>query len=700
MLDLTIHKAPLARPHVKVTVVLVDRGARKQRALAWLARQTLPRFAYELMWIELHDVPSPAARREADWVACCDQKGAYHLHKGLNAALLLAAGSVVTICDAEATGTEDFLQSVILHFDAPRAVPLLRHRHLNGEGGSLSVRREDVIRFGGFDEHLLWRDAAGSVDELVRRMLANGGVERWHEHIGIDAPAENEPVSAALAAQNAERTEVEAFAPRRLLPLNENAAIRAARIGLGQPATASGAAPLASAPRAVPTPPAAGTTPQILPAPQALQPARTGISGPIGPIDWRDIPVFIVNRNRCEALQRLVNWLLGGGTRTVVILDNASTYPPLLQYYDALPAGAKVMRLEQNFGPYVFWQQGVHQVIDMPYVVTDSDVVPADFCPRDLIARLYATLQRYPDATKVGPALRIDNLPDGYVEADTVRKWESQFWERPVAPGVFAAPIDTTFALYPAHAEFSNDQRSLRLGHPCIAEHTPWYAEEHALSDEERYYRANTSATFSNWSVSGKTSWIDKTERVLGYDRRARVLNLDGLGEAIPGWTNAAPAGRRGDVAFDWTRAAVERLPVPDDHFDGIRLSHVLEEVRDAQSLFTELHRVAKPGARLQLRVARGTPAGAAAQQRAWGEGSFGFFAQPGLPASPQIEYRADWAQEDVCVIEAPDDAEASELLVTLTAVKPARPRAQGRPASPAVRKAADDRLDPGFVRV
>jgi hypothetical protein len=157
-----------------------------------------------------------------------------------------------------------------------------------------------------------------------------------------------------------------------------------------------------------------------------------GAAAAMPAMDWRDIPVFIVNRNRHEAMRRLIDWLREAGTRRIVILDNASSYPPLLQYYQQLPAGVNVLRLEQNHGPYVLWQQGVHKVLDTPYVLTDSDIVPADCCPRDLIGRLHETLRRYPDASKVGPALRIDDLPDGYAEADTVRKWESQFWDGPV----------------------------------------------------------------------------------------------------------------------------------------------------------------------------------------------------------------------------------------------------------------------------
>ena len=435
--------------------------------------------------------------------------------------------------------------------------------------------------------------------------------------------------------------------------------------------------------------------------------------------DWRDIPVFIVNRNRLGALRRLVDWLCTAGTRRVVILDNASDYAPLLRYYEALPEGVKLLRLTENFGPYVLWQQGVHKVLDTPYVLTDSDVVPADFCPGNLIDTLARQLQRWPDAKKVGMALRIDNLPDSYGDVDTVRKWESQFWEHPVAPGVFAAPVDTTFAIYPARGEFSNEPCNLRLGHPYVAEHTPWYVDEAALSDEERYYREHTSAVFSNWSVAKKDSWVRKSERVAGFAQRAQVLHLDGGREYIPGWINAGvcveehldkslnndpdmSAGHY-DIAFDPSRAREQRLPLADASLDGIHVSHVLEGVRDAQALFDELYRVAKPNARLFIRVACGTRADAwqdPAQQRAWTEGSFAFFAQPGQPAN--ATYGGDWQLESVRGITANAAAHAAdaitELVVTLRAVKPGRRRCGLHPSRQVeLQPARDARVDPDF---
>jgi SAM-dependent methyltransferase len=455
--------------------------------------------------------------------------------------------------------------------------------------------------------------------------------------------------------------------------------------------------------------------PVAVPAPDPVtpEPMPSPVSATIDtePLDWRDIPVFIVNRNRLEALRLLVDWLCAAGTRRVVILDNASDYPPLLEYYKALPAGVRLMLLPENLGPYVLWQQGVHEVLDTPYIVTDSDVVPADFCPPDLVAALLARLQRWPDAKKVGTALRIDNLPDSYGDVDTVRKWESQFWEHPVAPGVFAAPIDTTFALYPARGEFSNERSNLRLGHPYVAEHTPWYADEAALSVEERHYREHTSAAFSNWSVANKESWVKKSARVVAFERRARVLHLDGGREYIPGWINAGAGPGRFDLAFDPRRCREQPLPLADDSLDGIHLSHVLEEVRDAHALFAELWRVARPGAKLHLRVAHGARADAwqdPRQERAWHEGSFAHFAQPSLVPGAAAAYVADWQVESIGLVVSNGPATlqqvregrglAKELIVTLTAVKPGRPRAGLHPAlQPDPRLLDDERVDPAF---
>ncbi len=51
------------------------------------------------------------------------------------------------------------------------------------------------------------------------------------------------------------------------------------------------------------------------------------------------------------------------------------------------------------------------------------------------------------------------------------------------------------------------------------------------------------------------------------------------------------------DVLCDWTRG----LPFADSQFDEVRLVHVIEEVPDILAALAEVHRVARPGARVLI---------------------------------------------------------------------------------------------------
>lgn len=433
-------------------------------------------------------------------------------------------------------------------------------------------------------------------------------------------------------------------------------------------------------------------------------------------MDWRDIPVFIINRNRLGAMRTLIDWLLGAGMRRIVIMDNQSNYPPLLKYYEALPDGVRLMLMDDNHGPFVLWQQGVHQVLETPYIVTDSDLVPADFCPADLVPALLQALQRFPDAGKVGPGLRIDNLPDAYREVDTVRKWESQFWEQPLGEGCFAAPIDTTFALYPPRAEFTRDARNVRLGYPYLLEHTPWYVDDARMSDEEVFYRANTSAVFSHWSVDKKDSRVAQSERVAAYDRRPKVLHLGGGHEHVFSWINADADGRRLDLRFDPAHCTPGSLALPDDALDGIYMESSFTWVGDPHALLSELYRVARPAARLVLRLPHARSDAALDDPRAckaYVESSFGHFAQAPSPRHPSA-YRADWQVRSIelsvspeLAALAPEDAlvrvregqnRVMGMLVTLEAVKPARSAGLGPIIRAQLQLSGQPRMVPHFV--
>lgn len=62
-------------------------------------------------------------------------------------------------------------------------------------------------------------------------------------------------------------------------------------------------------------------------------------------VDVKDIPIIINNFNRVTTLSKLITTLEVRGYKNIYIIDNASTYKPLLKYYEDTPY--KVFRLKK-----------------------------------------------------------------------------------------------------------------------------------------------------------------------------------------------------------------------------------------------------------------------------------------------------------------------------------------------------------------
>src|SRR5690554_3288482 len=127
-------------------------------------------------------------------------------------------------------------------------------------------------------------------------------------------------------------------------------------------------------------------------------------------MNYFETPVFLISYNRVEALAKVVAWLEQAGYTQIHIIDNASTYPPLLAYLDASPN--HVHRLDKNYGHLVLWESGKFDSLinTRPFILSDCDILPDETCPTDVAAHLANTLARYPNFTKVGLSLRIDDL--------------------------------------------------------------------------------------------------------------------------------------------------------------------------------------------------------------------------------------------------------------------------------------------------
>lgn len=220
--------------------------------------------------------------------------------------------------------------------------------------------------------------------------------------------------------------------------------------------------------------------------------------------NFKEVPIIINNYNRLTFLKDLLECLSKRGYTNIHIIDNKSTYPPLLEYYDSCPY--TVYRLKENLGFLAFTKSGLYKKFKNKFFVyTDSDIYLPDECPDDFIEYFYKELISHPYMAKVGNALRIDDLPDCYKLKNKVIEWESRFWEKSIGNDRYIAVIDTTLALHKPNFKVGKDYTGnrMRVAGKYTAVHQPWYVDSDNLNEEEQYYvNSTTQSTF--WTKQNK----------------------------------------------------------------------------------------------------------------------------------------------------------------------------------------------------
>lgn len=214
------------------------------------------------------------------------------------------------------------------------------------------------------------------------------------------------------------------------------------------------------------------------------------------------IPIYINNFNWLTPVCGLAEFFSRIPGTEITIVDNASTYSPLLDWYT--DCSYRVVRLSENYGEHAPWKCGVvlsaaeHRTRYSSdyYVVTDPDLSLSS-CPEDVLDLLVSGWRSYPFVNKIGLSLEIEDLPETSPLAEGVRHWESQFWRERRDGRFFDAWVDTTLALYHVDVPFARAQstaNSLRSDRPYTAQHLPWYIDlEHMTAEEEYYIRATRS---------------------------------------------------------------------------------------------------------------------------------------------------------------------------------------------------------------
>jgi len=217
-------------------------------------------------------------------------------------------------------------------------------------------------------------------------------------------------------------------------------------------------------------------------------------------------PVLVTCRDRVSDLKNLICWFEKVGLERVYLLDNHSTYEPLLDFYEE--TWCQVLKLGDNFGHIAAWKANIVQTIcaDEHFIVTDPDVIPVEECPDDAVDYFFDILNKENDITKAGFGLRIDDLPDSFRFKNEVIQYETRFWDKKHHPDYNRSPIDTTFALYKPNST-PDISFSIRTCYPYVARHMPWYVDSHNLTEEETYYREHAIDSITSWNKDHLPHW-------------------------------------------------------------------------------------------------------------------------------------------------------------------------------------------------
>lgn len=215
-------------------------------------------------------------------------------------------------------------------------------------------------------------------------------------------------------------------------------------------------------------------------------------------------PVFVISYNLLTYVRDTVETLRKYNC-DIYILDNKSTYEPLLDYLRGLQRDsiANVHFLDKNYG---------HTVVYLPdwrkyavrglYFFTDPDLKFPECMPPTFLDDL-AEICEARKAMKVGLALQIHGVPlrtDAMYKGQPLALWESRFWSRLIPDKkyvLFDAEVDTTFCVY--NTNVNRRPTHIRVAGPYTVVHRPWdplYKNELSDDELEAYKVNNISSSY------------------------------------------------------------------------------------------------------------------------------------------------------------------------------------------------------------
>jgi hypothetical protein len=228
-----------------------------------------------------------------------------------------------------------------------------------------------------------------------------------------------------------------------------------------------------------------------------------------------DIPCFVICFNNLGHVQSTVQQLNKYGI-TPIIFDNCSTCKDTQGFLTTLHMQtAYVVWVGKNLGHKVGFMPGIYEAMPNIFGYTDPDLLFSKTMPSDFLNVLATVADQY-RVFKAGMALSLDagllneklsirfekksSMP--YSHTFSVRQWESQYWKFPLKRDddlvVYAAGVDTTFAVYRKSNYSGKFTDAVRIAGNFTAIHMPWFINFDTMTEchKARYLKGNKSTTW------------------------------------------------------------------------------------------------------------------------------------------------------------------------------------------------------------
>jgi len=227
---------------------------------------------------------------------------------------------------------------------------------------------------------------------------------------------------------------------------------------------------------------------------------------------YKETPIVINNYCRLSTTRQLYKDLTRLGYTNIIILDNRSTYQPLLDWYKSMKdkPNLTIELLDENFGHKALWKSNyINKLKKFPYICyTDSDLELNANTPKNFVDVLKSLSKEY-KFDKVGLAIKIDDLPDNFM-GRTIRQTEAIYWIKKIQHRkyeLYQGMIDTTFALFDPNVPFN--YQALRIAGDFTCLHKPWYLDFANLSKEEEFMIKTADPNISTY-IQHYNKWLEE----------------------------------------------------------------------------------------------------------------------------------------------------------------------------------------------